>query len=294
MDSSAHEEMVISGRWPKIASLRSEWYRDLPDPEAVVGQLRAAGSKVDLFTFSQRIPHTEPRHAYPTEWDEMAVIRVVSFEHWWNEQIPKSTRKHIRRSEKLGVVTRLVPLDDALLKGIAEIYNESPLRDGMPFSHYHASLETLRQTHETYLDRSDFIGAFFGGELVGFVKLVYSGLTARTMQIIAKLKHRDKWPTNAMVAKAVHRCAEKGVPYLVFGELHYADGGNPGLTSFKMENGFTAMKVPRYYIPLSVGGKLALSLGLHRGFVQLLPRSVVQWLRALRSQWYALKYRQVS
>ena len=41
------------------------------------------------------------------------------------------------------------------------------------------------------------------------------------MGIIAKIKHRDKAPMNALVAKAVEICAENKIPYLVYDKAYY-------------------------------------------------------------------------
>lgn len=282
LDHLVERGVAVVGSKVKTAIVQSEWYVNVFEPEAVMEALSAQGVKADIFTFIQRPPDNVPRYPYYYEWDEMACISVGTFQAWWESQIPKSTRKHIRRSQKLGVVTRIVPFDEALLRGIADIYNESPVRDGTPFLHYGKSMEDLKASHETFLDRSDFIGAFLGDELIGFIKLTYSGETGRTMQIISKIKHRDKWPTNALIAKAVERCAEKGTRYLVYGQLRYGKLGNPGLRSFKIENGFCPLNVPRYYVPLTAKGRFVLALGLHKGLAQLLPRRAVPLLRAVR------------
>ena len=67
---------------------------------------------------------------------------------------------------------REVPFDDVLVKGIWEIYNETPVRQGREFPHYGKDLETVHREEATFLDRSVFIGAFLQERLIGFVKLV--------------------------------------------------------------------------------------------------------------------------
>jgi hypothetical protein len=64
-----------------------------------------------------------------------------------------------------------VPFDDALARGIWEIYNECPVRQERPFPHYGKSFETVREMSSTYLSSSIFIGAFDADKLVGFIKL---------------------------------------------------------------------------------------------------------------------------
>ena len=39
----------------------------------------------------------------------------------------------MRRAEKRGVVVREVPFDDDLVRGIVEIYDETPIRQGGPY-----------------------------------------------------------------------------------------------------------------------------------------------------------------
>jgi hypothetical protein len=282
--------VTVRGRLARVACLRDEWYEEVEDPNQLIQYLRRRRPRVDIFTFIQRLPDTKPRYDYPMEWDNFAVIPIRTFDDWWKNQISKSTRKHIRRSEKLGVEVRVVPFDETLMKGIAEIYDESPIRGGRPFMHYKADFQKLTAAHETFLEQSQFVGAFLGQELIGFVKMVFIGPTARTMQIISKIKHRDKYPTNALIAKAVQICAERGVPQLVYGRLEYGKAGSQGLSDFKQENGFEQVLVPRYYIPLNPWGRLSLQVGLQRGFIHILPRFVVRTLRYARAKWYEKRY----
>ena len=53
------------------------------------------------------------------------------------------------------------------------------------------------------------------------------------------------------------------------------------LTEFKRRNGFEQVLVPRYYIPLTLKGKIALSLGFHTRLVQRIPAPVVTQLLKL-------------
>src|SRR5262249_37787391 len=104
---------------------------------------------------------------------------------------------------------------------------------------------------------------------------------AVTGQIISKLKHRDKAPNNALLAKAVEICDRKKLPYLVY--LNWDTGS---LTEFKRRNGFQKISLPRYYVPLTTKGKAALKLNLHRGLVGVVPERVKDRLVKLRSTWY--------
>src|SRR5256885_12912907 len=56
------------------------------------------------------------------------------------------------------------------------------------------------------------------------------------------------------------------------------------LTEFKRRNGFEPVSLPRYYIPLTLEGKVALQLGLHRGLSARIPKAVYGKLLKIRSE----------
>jgi hypothetical protein len=58
------------------------------------------------------------------------------------------------------------------------------------------------------------------------------------------------------------------------------------LTEFKRRNGFEKVVLPRYYIPLTLKGKIALGLGFHRRLVERIPKPVVTRLLKIRSYLY--------
>ena len=111
------------------------------------------------------------------------------------------------------MAVKTVELDDALIQGITEIYNETPVRQGKPFPHYGKDFSTVKSETSTLLDRSEFIGAYHGNELIGFIKLVYLGNIASILNIVSKNAHYDKRPTNALIAKAVEICSQKGISH---------------------------------------------------------------------------------
>ena len=113
-----------------------------------------------------------------------------------------------------------------------------------------------------------------------------SGRYAMLTQIISMVKHRDKSPTNALISEAISLCAERGFQWLV-----YALWPSGPLRDFKKHNGFECVRLPRYYIPLTTRGHMALKLKLHRKAADLLPESTVMRLKAVRSQLHALRYR---
>jgi hypothetical protein len=127
------------------------------------------------------------------------------------------------------VVVSTVAFDDQLVHQIVGIYNETPVRQGRPFWHYGKSADTVRKETETYLDQSEFLGAWVGDELVGFLKIVYVGHVARLMFILSKLSHRER-PTNALIAKAVQRSEERRCSHLTYGSFAYDGDAETSLT----------------------------------------------------------------
>ena len=96
--------------------------------------------------------------------------------------------------------------DDAFVAGMTAIFNEAPVRQGRPFWHYGKDVETVRQQFSRYIQREHMIGAFYQGEMIGFIMLGNAGRFGLTGQIISTLKHREKAVNNALVAKAVEVC----------------------------------------------------------------------------------------
>ena len=282
------KDIKVHGRLIRIASPELDSYEALDDPQAVVDHLRQSGVRVDLFTFIQAVPETAPKYAYAMEWDNLAVLPVSTFDHWWKHQIRSYPRNRARQAGKRGVTLREVPFDAALVQGIWEVYNESPVRQGKPNVHYGKDLQTVRREEATFLDRSIFIGAFLGEQLIGFVKLVTDAdrTQANLMNIVAMIKHRDKAPTNALIAESVRSCAQRGIRYLLYQNFTYGSKKPDSLTNFKEVNGFARVDLPRYYIPLTLMGRAALRLRLHHSLVDQLPESMGARMRELRSAWY--------
>lgn len=289
-------EIIIEGRILRVAHPHGDQYRFLDDPAPVINGLRACGARVDLFTFAQRLPETEPKFSYPVEWDNFAVLTVSTFENWWTHQIGFKARNKAKQAEKNGVVLREVPFDDALVAGICEIYNECPIRQRRRFPHYGKNFETVRREEATFLDSSIFIGAFFEDKLIGFVKLVpdETCTQAGLMNIVSMIKHRDKVPQNALIACAVRACASRGIRYLVYSKFDYGKKQHDGLRDFKERNGFRRIDTPRYYVPLTLVGWAAFRLGFHHGMTERIPEPFAGRLRDLRAAWYDRKYRSLT
>ena len=285
-------DIRIEGRLVRIARLEADKYQFLDDPEAVLDGLRRCAMRIDLFTFMQRLPETSPKYDYPMEWDNLAALPISPFDDWWTQQIGFKARNKAKQAEKKGITLREVPFDDALVQGIWEIYNECPVRQGRPFTHYGKDMDTVRKEEATFLDSSIFIGAFLGDKLIGFVKLVAdeTRTQAGLMNIVSMIRHRDKAPTNALIAHAVRSCAERKISYLVYSNFAYGKRQRDSVTDFKERNGFQRIDLPRYYVPLSSIGRIALRLRLHRRFVDRFPEPVVAKIRELRSAWYNRRF----
>lgn len=282
--------VVVKGKWIKMASVRGEdWVEtELQDPEASVRELKAQrsrGLRADIFTFSQQLPATLPKYDYAMELESIAAIPVVTFSDWWTNRVSSDLRKDVRKAKKLGVVVRPVSFDDEFVRGIKDIYDETPIRQGRPFWHYNKEFNEVKIANASYLERAQFLGAFWGDELIGFLKIVYVNHIARLMQILSKDAHRNKRPMNALIASAVEVCEMKGCSHLTYGNYRYPQGAD-SVTAFKHRNGFEEFLIPRYYVPLTWRGALAVCLGLHRGARELVPDSVLRSLKRVKSSFY--------
>ena len=283
----------VEGRFIRIARPDGDRHRFLDDPESVVKALRTCGVRVDIFTFMQRLTEPEPKYSYPMEWENLAVLPVSTFEHWFTKQIRFAPRGRVRQAEKKGVQVREVPFDNALVKGIWEIYNESPIRQGRRFPHYGKDLQTVHEIEATHLDSSIFIGAYFEERLIGFAKLVHdeTQTQANLMNVLSLIRYRDKCPTNALLAQAVRSCAARGMPNLVYQKFLYGKEKSSSLSNFKEVNGFRRVDVPRYHVPLTRLGWLALHLGFHKRLTDRCPEAVLTKLRDIRRKWYSHRVR---
>jgi Acetyltransferase (GNAT) domain len=267
------KEILLEGKIPRIARLKQEWYEDVEDPEALITDLRKTESKPDILTFWQRLPDTEPKYSYRMEPDPIAALPIKSYSLWWENQIGRKARNKIRKAQKSGVIVKPTTFDDSFVQGMTSIFNESPIRQGRRFLHYGKNFETIKREFSRFLFREEIFGAYLNEELVGFIFLADAGRYAFLGQIISKIAHREVAPNNALLAKAVERCAEKGVPYLV-----YALWLDDSLGDFKRSNGFQRFDLPRYYLPLTGKGKLAFR----------------KPLKKLRRRWYAVRWRSVN
>lgn len=280
----ADKEIGITGKFIKTASIKEEWYEDIEEPMSFIENLKKSKIKVDIFTFWQRLPENVPKYNYYMERDSIAAIPITSYSNWFEKQIDSKTRNLIRKAQKKGVNIKETEFNDEFVEGLTSIFNETPIRQGKPFWHYGMDFDSVKKVFSQNIYREDIIGAYCDDDLIGFVMMAYCGKYAMLTQILSKLGHRDKSPNNALIAKTVEICADKKIPYLV-----YAKWPRGSLADFKRNNGFEKVDLPRYYIPITIKGRISLKLHLHRGIVGILPEKSVLRLMDLRSKWHSRK-----
>lgn len=284
-------KVLLRGRLCRVAEVEGEGYKLLADPKSAIAALRNSG-RADVFTFLQELPEISPKYSYPFEVDNLAVLTISTFDQWWSRQLGFKARNKAKQAEKKGIVIREVAFDDTLARGIWEIYNEVPVRQGRRFPHYGKSFEAVREMSATFLDSSVFIGAFDDDKLIGFIKLTMNDARTQAgiMHILSLISYRDKAATNALVVQAVRSCADRGVIRLVYANFAYGKKARSSLSDFKERNGFQRVDVPRYYIPLTPWGTVAFRLRLHRRLAEQMPESVAAKLRELRTRWYVHRF----
>lgn len=284
--------VVVKGHLLRVAKLDADKYHFIEDPTDILNGLRNGPTRVDIFSFLSKLSDPPfPLLSYPMEWDNLAVLQLSSFDNWWNNQIRFEARNRAKQAAKKGLTIREVPFSEELVRGIWEIYNECPIRQGRPFPHYRKPLEIVHREAATYLDWSIFIGAFQDAKLVGFAKLVTDERRSQAnfMNILSMMAHRDKAPTNAILAQAVRSCAARDCQYLVYQNFVYGNKPPDTLSKFKEVNGFRRVEVPRYFVPVSPLGNVAVQLGFHRRLADRLPSAAAARLRKLRELWYYRK-----
>ncbi len=288
------QTIVVRGSRIRIASLHDEdWTAaSVANPADCIQALRERRAEInaDIFYFSQKEPDNEPHYDYPLEMRSLAVANVPSVEAWW-QKISHGTRCNIKQAKKRGVDVRLQDFNDDLVRGIMCIQNQNPIRQGRRFYHYGKTFDEVKRDHGSYLDSCDFICAYHGQELLGFLKLIYRGEVASIMQINSKLERQYLRPTNALLQKAAEICASKGVRYLIYGEFNYWNKRESTLRDFKLRNGFEEMLVPTYYVPLTPWGWFCVRTRLYRGPFGILPTGAINTMLNLRRKWYEFKTR---
>ena len=286
-----NNRLIIKGGLIKTGEVFDEfWIRrqEMPGLPEIVDQLIHRRDRPDILTSCQKLPNIAPLYAYYYEWDNIAVVQFESYKEWFEKQVARDARSQIRKSAREGIRTEIVPFTDDFVNGIYSIYNEIPVRQGRKFWHYGKDTDTVKQENGTYLDRSVFIGAFYEDQLAGFIKIVFDEEVAMLMQILSKSAFFGKRPNNALLAKAIEVCEQRQAHYLTYGQYAYGKKERSSLIEFKKSFGFKKVDIPRYYIPLTFRGRVALKLRLHKGLRDCLPASLNTRLIWIRAKLYRL------
>src|SRR5690349_290531 len=191
--------VISSGKWLKSAVIHDEELIEgetVADPESFLSRLKQTGLNADIFTFAQRLPDTTPRHSYHMEWDNLAIVRITAFSDWWDKRVESSVRRAVRKAAKSGVEVRLQTLDESFVEGIVGINNETPIRQGKAFWHFQKSFDDVKLENSTYPERNAFLGAYYQGEMIGFIRMIYTEKVANIIQLLSMVKHYDKRPAN--------------------------------------------------------------------------------------------------
>lgn len=283
----ADRTVMVRGKWARVATVQdADWQsgESVADPPGFLRQLRASGLAADWFTFAQKFTDTKPHHPYHWEWDNVAALPLSTYEEWWETFVVHDLRKNVKRAKKRGVEVRVVPFDEALVRGIKAIYDETPVRQGRLFWHYGKPLDQVWSENATYPESSEFLGAYLGEQLIGFVKLVYVDASASMMQILSLASQHQLYITNALIAKCVEVTVARACAYLIYGKYTYGNKRRSSVVRFKRDHGFEQILYPRYYVPLTVRGRVMLAAGVHRGYRRFIPESLVYALLRVRSK----------
>jgi hypothetical protein len=281
--------LIITGKWLKQASVYEEEILEgepVDDPNHFIQRIREANLKADVFTFAQKVTDHEPKFSYHFDWDNAAAIPITTYDDWFKNRTAMDVRQNVRRAAKKGVVARSVPFDDQFVEGIVQVFNEDPIRQGRAFWHYGKDFQTVKRETSHCLKRSEFIGAYLGDELIGFIKLLYTDKIAGIVINVSKHKYFEKRAPNALIAKAVEICQQRGMSYLTYAKYAYGKKAKSSLADFKRHNGFEPIEFPRYYVPLTLKGQMAVKLGLYRGLQEILPERVQLMVIQARTKLY--------
>ncbi len=275
----ANKEIAVRGKLFRTARLRHEWCDFFEDPLVAIEQFKNGARVADVLTFVPEVYGARPAYPFQKETASVAVLTFANFKTWWDNMGFKARNK-TRKAQKAGVELRMDALTDDFAKGVEGIYNESPTRQGRRFFHYGKKAPAIKEELTSFIERCYLVGAYFNGELIGFMKLFQGENILRTVHIVAKLSYRDKCVMDALIAKAVELCDEKAVQHLQYGS--WTDGG---VGTFRIKHGFQKVDVPRYFVPLTGWGALMLRLNMHLPLRERLPQSLVEALKNLRSRW---------
>lgn len=269
---------VIGKRWfYRVAQypIPPEHIYDIEPHKELLNALTRKG--VDLFTFIERSflgASKGNELGLFSNLETIGLLRMKCFDEWF-KSITHRARQLTRKGQRMGLKVGVVDINEDFLRSAFRIYNETPIRQGRKYSGFGLSMTDLR-TKFSKMDDSEVIGAYFNNELVGLMWVGYGDRVATVNSFLSLISCRDKYyPNYALLAETVKRSCEKGYKFLTYGNMGY----NPGLDFFKKTNGFKIFAAPRYYVPLSAKGQLAIKLKLFQpvehSFSPTLTRALV-------------------
>lgn len=243
-----------------------EYQRDFVPTTSFLEKLRERG--IDVFTFLERkwccaIP-TPPKSWVKTE-DNIALLNITTYNDWL-DLVGKKTRNMIRKAEKSGIQIQIAQPSKQLAEGVWKIYNEISVRQDRAFPHFGITLDAVQANIFSNTEEI-FIAAYFQNELAGFIQIAFGDRIAIITQILSLMRHFDKAVNNVLMAKAVEICSARQICWLMYGRM----GNHPSLDAFKQNNGFTKFPLSRYYVPITLKGRLAIRLGLHQELKDAVP-----------------------
>lgn len=159
-----------------------------------------------------------------------AELTLSTYSEWWL-RVGKKTRNMIRKSQRLGVETRVVKPDETFWVGVSEIFNESPKRRGREYINYGVDPRILFSPYLT--DDDLYIGAYLGEKLIGFAHLHRRGDAWRVSALQCFMSQFDKAPMNALMDKVVQTLCDLRAKRLIYGVMQ-----TDGLGQFKQSVGF--------------------------------------------------------
>jgi hypothetical protein len=282
--------LLASGKWLRIAKIRGEEMREkgIEEPERYIAAIKndkKSKLKADILTFTQKLPDIQPKYLYPLEWESVAAISLENFKDWW-EGLPQESRKNVRRSQKRGVTIQIKKLDSDVIEGIRGVNDDAPTRQGARNAYYGLTFDETQKRYGEFNDRCDFICAYSGEEMIGFLHLVYREGVAAILNLTVKPSQLDKRPANALMAKAVELSEARNLSYVSYGLYNYGNKRESSLREFKTRNGFKEILVPRYFVPLTPWGSFCVKAKLHRGLIGNLPPSVVSAGLRAKALWF--------
>jgi hypothetical protein len=102
--------VIVGGGWLKMATVQDEDLLEgdtVSDPTSFIAKLRQSELQADVFTFFQKLPHSEPKYKLPIEWDNAAVIPITTYSEWLEKRIESSVRRAVKKAVKSGVTVRI-------------------------------------------------------------------------------------------------------------------------------------------------------------------------------------------